>query len=238
MQINWKQKQIALCLVVLILLCSCGSVSPVINQYEKAGTLKKGNFELMGNITGYSAAGGGGSESLNNNLGFRVGYGISDKVNFKFRYEQLKPANNFEYENSNSVNYFSFIPKFALIPDQLALLVPFSHYSAKAEKNERGELIEEAYSFSSITPQLIYTFTNAKNTMDLSPGLRADVLFAGDGGGVLLGATLGAGFSTNLNRWAIRPEVGALSIGAGAFFVSYGVGLQLVLSKRSATHKR
>jgi hypothetical protein len=53
---NRKQIQIGLWLLALIFLCSCGSVSPVISQYEKAGTLKKGNFELMGNITGYSAA--------------------------------------------------------------------------------------------------------------------------------------------------------------------------------------
>jgi hypothetical protein len=112
-----------------------------------------------------------------------------------------------------------------------------SHYTAKAQKDPYGEVIEEAYSFNSIAPQLIYTFTNEKNTIDLSPGLKADILIAGDGGGVLFGATLGAGFSSNLNKWAIRPEVGALSLGAGAF-VSYGVGLQLMLSKRRETEKR
>jgi hypothetical protein len=41
------------------------------NQYEKAGTLKKGNLELSGNYTRYSASGGGGTESTNNTMGFR-----------------------------------------------------------------------------------------------------------------------------------------------------------------------
>lgn len=186
----------------------------------------------MGNITGYGASGGGESKSLNNNFGFRVGYGISDKVDIKFRYERLKPTNDLDYENSNSVNYFSLIPKFALIPDKFSLLIPISHYSANAETDPRGEIIEEAYSFSSVSPHLIYTITNVKNTIDFTPGLKADIILAGDGGGVLFGATLGAGFSTDLNKWAIRPEIGALSIGGGGAFISYGIGLQMMINKR------
>jgi hypothetical protein len=49
---------------------SC-AFAPVNNQYEKAGTLKKGNLELSGNYTRYSASGGGGTESTNNTMGFR-----------------------------------------------------------------------------------------------------------------------------------------------------------------------
>jgi hypothetical protein len=227
-----RHAQFALRLLSLVFLYSCGSISPVINQFEKAGTLKKGNLELMGNITGYSAAGGGESESLNNNFGFRLGYGISDKIDIKFRYERLMPTNNLDYENSSKVSYFSLIPKFALLPGKFALLVPISHYSANAEKDPRGEIIEEAYSFSSITPHLVYTVTNVKNTVDFTPGLKADILIAGDGGGVLFGATLGAGFSTDLDKWAIRPEIGVLSVGAGGAFVSYGIALQMMICKR------
>jgi hypothetical protein len=69
--------------------------APVNNQYEKAGTLKKGNLELSGNYTRYSASGGGGTESTNNNMGFRVGYGLSDKFDLKLRYERLSPTNGF-----------------------------------------------------------------------------------------------------------------------------------------------
>lgn len=224
-----KRKSNCLWLLAFVMLCSCGSISPVINQYEKAGTLKKGNFEFMGNFTGYSVSGGGETAGLNNNFGFRIGYGISDKVDIKLRYERLKPSTDMDYENSNSVNYFSLVPKFALIPDKFSLVVPISHYAAKEEDGPEGE---DAYSFSTITPQLIYTITNAKNTVDFTPGLKADILFAGDGGGVLFGATIGAGFSSNLNKWAIRPEVGILSIGGGASFVSYGIALQVMMPRQ------
>jgi hypothetical protein len=228
---NWKMKQTILCLLGLLMLSSCGTISPVINQYEKAGTLNKGNFEVLGSFTGYSVAGNGGSASINNNFGFRVGYGVSDKVDIKLRYELLKPSTDMDYENSNSVNYISLIPKFSLVPNKFALLVPISHYASKAEKGPQGEEIEEAYSFSSIAPQLIYTYTNARNTIDLTPGLKMDFLIGGDGGGVLFGATLGAGFSNDLNKWAVRPEVGILSIGIGSF-VSYGIALQMMIPRR------
>ena len=61
------------------------------------------------------------------------------------------------------------------------------------------------------------------------------MVFFGDGGGggVLLGITMGTGFSSDLTRWAIRPEVGASFIGGGAF-LSYGIGLQLLLHNKKS----
>ncbi len=214
-----------------IFLSSC-AFAPVNNQYEKAATLKQGNIELAGSFTGYSAGGVGGTVSTNNNFGFRAGYGISDKVDLKFRYERLVPRDGFDSEdifdegNITGVSYFSIIPKFALIPEKLSFLVPLSHYSFKEEIDGK----ESNGTMNSIAPQLIYTLTNNKNKSDFSFGLKADCLLNNEGGGVLLGTTLGAGFSSDLSKWAIRPEVGALSIGGGAY-LSYGVGFQLIISK-------
>lgn len=212
---------------------SC-AFAPVNNQYEKAATLKQGNIELAGSFTGYSAGGVGGTVATNNNFGFRAGYGISDKVDLKFRYERLSPRDGFDSEdvfdegNITGVNYFSIIPKFALIPEKLSLLVPLSHYSFKEEIDGK----ENSGTMNSIAPQLIYTLTSAKNKSDFSFGLKADCLLNNNGGGgVLLGTIVGAGFSSDLSKWAIRPEVGALFIGGGAY-LSYGVGLQFILSKK------
>ena len=225
-----KQKLIYLLLLTVPeFFLSCTLVAPVTNQYEKAATLKKGNTELMGHFTAYGGSGNGESEAINNNFGFRFGYGLSDKVDLKFRYERLVPSDNIDDE-ARGANYFSLIPKFSLVPDKFSLLVPISHYSAKRNDVVNGE-DDFDYSFSSAAPHLIYTFTGAKNKTDFSLGLKADILFTGDVGSVLLGATAGAGLSSDLNKWAIRPEVGILSIGGGAF-LSYGVGLQFLLSKK------
>ena len=212
---------------VCALLFSCAFV-PVNNQYEKAATLKKGNLEFAGNYTACSISGAGESAGSNNNFGFRAGYGISDKFDLKLRYEHLMPANSFDkgFGGTSKINYFSIVPKLALIPEKLAFLIPLSHYSFK----EESDGIENTSSLNSIAPQLIYTFGNINNKADFSMGLKADCLFGNGGGSVLFGTTLGAGFSSDLSKWAIRPELGVSFFGAGAFF-SYGLGFQILLPK-------
>jgi hypothetical protein len=215
-----------------ILFFSC-AFAPINNQYEKAGTLKEGNAEFSGSFTGYGIAGAGGSLSTNNNFGFRAGYGLTDKFDLKLRYEHLITTNSFEDEFSDGevkgTNYFSLVPKFSLVPNKLALFVPLSHYSFKEEIDGK----ESKGSMNSIAPQILYTITNSKNKIDFSFGMKADYLFGDDGGGVLFGTTVGAGFSSDLNKWAIRPEVGAMFTGGAAAFVSYGVGFQYLLTRKN-----
>jgi len=212
---------------------SC-AFAPVNNQYEKAASLKRGNIELSGSFSNYSGGGVGGFENTNRNFGGRFGYGVTDKFDLKFRYEKLMPTDGFkgtdvfDEEEIKSVNYFGVIPKFALVPQKLSLLVPISHYGFKEDINGK----ETKAVLNSIAPQILYTTTSRNNTTDFSVGFKADCLFTDDGGaGVLLGTTLGAGFSSDLDKWAIRPELGALFIAGGAF-VSYGIGVQFMLRKR------
>ena len=224
-------RNICIFIISSISFLSC-AFAPVNNQYEKAATLQKGNMELSGSYSSYSAS---GSENTNRNFGGRFGYGVTDKFDLKLRYERLMPTDGlkgtdvFDEGQIKRVNYFAIIPKFSLVPQTLSLLVPISHYGFKEEvdgKENKGVL-------NSIAPQILYTTTNKKNRTDFSVGFKADCLFNDEGGaGVLLGTTLGAGFSSDLDKWAIRPEVGALFIAGGAF-VSYGVGVQFMLQKKS-----
>lgn len=216
--------------VITFSLClsSCAFV-PVNNQYEKAGTLKKGNIELSGNVTGNSITGVGESAAINNNFGFRAGYGITDKFDLKIRYERLIPTTKNE-DGFNGANYISIVPKFALIPNKLSLLVPLSRYSFT------DVISESKSSLNSIAPNVLYTITGAKKKNDVTFGLKTDFLFGGGGskefegggGAVILGLTVGAGFSSDLSKWAVRPEVGMSYLGAGAF-LNYGVGFQFII---------
>lgn len=209
---------------------SC-AFAPVNNNYEKAGTLKKGTVEFLGNYTGYSYTSSYESGTANNNFGFRAGLGISDKFDLKIRYEKLIPSNTFdseEFDESSNINYYSIVPKFAIVPEKLALLVPVSLYTVK----EEFEGYTNNSSFFSIAPQGIYTYTNTKKTVDLSFGLKSDLWFTGDGGFFIIETTAGAGFSSDLNKWAIRPELGAAFQG-GAVYLSYGVGVQYLIPKKT-----
>lgn len=215
-------------MVILFLMTqfSCSFI-PVNNQYEKAGTLKKGNIEISGNATANSVISDDESENVNNNFGFRVGYGLSERFDLKLRYEHLMPTND-NSEDFNGADFISIVPKFALIPNKFSIMLPLSRYSWKDSFNYT--VTHE--SLFSIAPTLLYTFTSKNMKRDLSLGFKTDFLIGSDGedesGAIIPGITIGAGFSSDLNKWAVRPEIGATFLGVGAF-LNYGIGFQFII---------
>jgi hypothetical protein len=202
---------------------SCMSVAPVNQHYERAGTLGKGNIEASGSISGYASDGSNymtTDNQLNKNYGFRIGYGLSDKLDLKLRYEKRIPFDTSRIHT----DYFSIIPKFSIHENRLAILAPISRYQTR--HRFEGKILDEvSYSFA---PQLIRTYTNPKNNFDFSIAGKADFLFHNRSDDeFFLGFNMGAGVSTNLDRWAIRPEVGYLiQPFQGNYAWSYGIGLQ------------
>jgi hypothetical protein len=210
------KRQIFYFLILSQFFTSCMTVAPVNQHYERAATLGKGNIEASGSISGYVAD----DKPINKNYGFRVGYGISDKVDVKLRYEKRIP---FDTSIHNS-DYISIVPKFSIRENKVSLLAPISRYQTRHRFD--GKTIDEvSYSFA---PQVIRTYTNAKNSFDFSVSTKAEFLFhnwAEDE--FYLGFNMGAGVSTNLDKWAIRPEVGyQVRPFQGNYAWSYGVGLQ------------
>ena len=223
----------AICLPT-ILFYSCVTVAPVHNNYENAAALGKNNIELSGNYSHYIGTGEGQSEDLNDNYGFKVGYGIASNFDLKLRYERLIPATQ-EPDEKLKVNYFSVIPKFSW-NNKHAFLMPVSMYGLKNSRTGGATITNKTYS---IAPQFIETFRSQKNTSDLSLGIRSDILFNTDDESstdVLLGLNIGAGFSSDLSKWAIRPEVGYLfKPGESGSIWSMGVAFQFIIphSKKS-----
>jgi hypothetical protein len=210
-----------------VYISSCVSVAPVNNHFEKAGTLQKGNVELAGHYTTYSARVEGESEPANDNVGFRIGYGVSDKFDLKFRYERLIPA--YVSDEFKGANYISIVPKISLKKNTIAFLLPFSYYFYKITDEDARTTKEHVYS---IAPQFLFTHTNKSNKIDLTGGVKGDFIFNG-GSDFLLGASVGAGFSKDLRKWAIRPEIGFQFFpGDEGRYMNYGLGFQVVLSAR------
>jgi hypothetical protein len=221
--------------LVCLHLSSCFSVAPVHGSYERAKTLGKGNLELSGNYTKYLVKGDDGMENINNNIGFKAGVGLSDGVDIKVRYENLMPP-NLDKNVDFGANYFSVIPKFSLMPGKLSLFTPISLYSFKTSNSTETE---KSTSYS-IAAHLIQSFTSHSNKVDFSPSLNLEYLInkGSNGektnGNFLMGLNVGAGFSDNLNKWAVRPEVGYLySPDASTGFWNIGVGLQFILPTAS-----
>ena len=213
-------------LCMALLLASCSSMLPVNSYFEKAGTLQKGVTEISGHATGYSVSHFERTEKVSTNYGLRIGHGVTDKFDMKFRYENQTYTDKFDNRMKN-VQYFSFIPKFAVDQGKFAFALPISTYFTKYEIE--GNTYTETY--TSLTPWLIYTATARSNKADLSLGMKYDLIF-GDEGNAFFGGFLGAGFSSNLDKWAIRPEVGVSLADRKETYWNYGIGLQLMLSKR------
>lgn len=215
--------------IFCLALASCVSVTPVLNSYEKAGTLGRGNAEAAVSYTGYNTSAYERSAHSHNNYGIRTGYGFSDRFDLKGRYERFTSVLR-QGKREPATNYYSLIPKVALAPRFLSLSAPLSRYTYK-------EVIEgRSYSreVNSIASQLHFTYTVPGNKMDLTAGLKADYVYGRRGWqreqDLLFSTSMGAGFSTNVDKWAIRPEVGIMYSAANVTtYVSYGIGVQYTL---------
>lgn len=207
-------KNLLLVIVLLPFISAC--VVPINTSFESARMLGKGNAEAMGHYSHYIIADEGESEAYNNNFGLRLGYGISDKFDLKMRYIRLVP----EVEGSSGVNYIDLAPKYAFLPGKLAGTLPVGLYFAEGESQ---------WVFS---PKLLFTYP-ANNMFEATLAAKADI-FPDDESEVYLGFNLGFGISSNLDRWAIRPEVGLMvDPGESGRAWVLGIGFNAVLPARN-----
>lgn len=219
-------KRMLLFILVLPVFLSTACFAPINSVYEDACMLKKGQVELQGNASLYSfpfAAFDAEDISFitNYNFGGMAGFGVSDKVNLRLRYEYLywkwwNEDFGDIFGDSTTVagwHYAEASAKFGLIPDRLAISTPLGVYLVDGE---------QLYVFD---PRLIYTFRPSDN-FSLSVAPKVHIFFGEGGAFAMPGLSLGFGLSSDLNKWAIRPEVGFdfyFYLGAG---FSYYLGVK------------
>jgi hypothetical protein len=184
---------------------------------ESARTLDKGEVEVTGYFAHYLVANDGESQEINNNYGFRVGYGISDPFDIRVRYIRLVSAE----EDGGGLNYLAVAPKYSLKEDIFAVTVPIGAY------------FDDMDDTWFLSPRLIVTYPFPNDKVDVSFSSKVDFYFEEDTDPTV-GFNLGAGFSSDLNTWAFRPEIGLLfstSSDNTAKYWSFGVGMTYNISK-------
>lgn len=192
-------------------------VVPINSTYESARMLKRGNFEAAGHYTRYIYSEDGESEAVNSNFGLRFGYGITDRVDLKARYIRLAP----EEEGSEGVNYAEMAAKFQLAERWAAASLPVGLYFA----SEETEVV--------ISPKFLFTYP-ANDQFEATFAAKADI-FPEDEADLYLGFNLGLGISSNLDKWAIRPEVGVMvDPGESGASWAWGIGFSAILPGRSS----
>ncbi len=206
------------CIIGSCLLSSC--VVPVNSFMEGARTLGEGKVELTGSYARYSVTDDGETEDANQNLGLRLGVGLSERFDLKLRYVRLFSS----FEDSPDVNYLALAPKLSLIEKRLALSAPTGLYFA----SDDGE--SESTFF--ISPRIIFSIVSPNDQTELSISSKVDFYFEEDAK-PYIGFNLGGGFSSDLDRWAIRPEVGYMistERGSSGAVLTFGVGLTKTLN--------
>jgi len=208
-------------IIFTLAVLSTGCFAPINSVFESAKMLEDGEIDLQGSYSTYYTTFDDddfSSGNTNNNIGVGVGYGVSDKVNMKLRYERINiKAQKFtflddEIGGGNShLNYFELSGKFQLKQDKIAFSLPLGLYTQQLDESALFVL----------DPRFIFTFSkNDKFEFNVIPKAH---IFIGDGVGIMPGLNLGLAFSNDLNKWAIRPEIGY------DFYFTFGVGVNYYL---------
>jgi hypothetical protein len=172
---------------------------------------------MQANVSAYKYPSRNGG-STNMNVGGKLGYGITDKHTIKFRYEHL-----------TSPDILGGFDLFGTSTRRIAMEVDFYELENKFRlKNGHAIGITAAYySFGvySFDPRYYMTFSNDRNTMEISVIPKVHVLVKKKTS-YMPGVSLGFGFSNDLDRWAFRPEIGWDG------YLSAGAALTINLGKK------
>ncbi len=182
---------------------------PVNSIFDSAKMLEQNQLEIRGNFSPYYYTEDGNElEKSNQNYGIGLGYGVSPKLNLKFRYELISfPDNITEY-----YHYYDIAPKFSLIENKWAIIFPLGVYAAKSE----------APTFV-LSPRILYTYSY-NQYFEITASVTSD-LFLVEDADLPIGLNLGFGVSTHLDKWALRPEAGYMfNPGGDGRAFTFGIG--------------
>ena len=199
-----------LCLVILF----SGCVTPF-SELQSAKLVGPGKIEATPSFSTVSRSSEGESEHIQNHFGIQAAVGVHRIMDFRFRYERVILDSSFS--DSFGVNVMGFGPKFSLVKDRMALYLPVGF----AFGNETE--ISETWQFH---PTLLYTVPVNKN-FEFNPSAKVLIPFKKEQG-TFFAINFGAGISTNLERWAIRPEIGFLfDPGESGYAMQLSIGFSI-----------
>jgi hypothetical protein len=216
-------KQRILIFFLVNLGCFLTACAPLFSDMQGARLLGKKEFEIT---PGYSSVGivdEDYNEGVNNFLGVQAGYGLSDKVELRFRFEHSWLKKSFSEEEAdtkdNSFNVIAFGPKISLLKDRAALYLPIGLAASN--------LLE-------FQPTFLFTIPVIENKIDLNPSVK-HIMNLCDGCWQPLAAfNVGLAVSSDISKWAIRPEYGVLyNLSAPGHFQNFSIGLSLNMSTLS-----
>ncbi len=172
--------------------------APPFSELQSAKLAGKGRIEVTPSFSSVSFSGEQETNHVQNHYGFQAGFGLSRFFDIRARYERIQFDTN--GGESSGVNVVGFGPKFGILKDWLALYLPVGFAF--------GQDLEVSKTWQ-FHPTLLFTIPINKN-FEFNTSAKALIPLSKDGGDTLVAFNLGAGVSADLDRWAIRPEIGFL----------------------------
>jgi hypothetical protein len=204
-----------LALACFLILC-LPSCAPVFSDLQSARTVGKGNHELTPSYSSVSLSSDGETQGVQNHLGIQYALGLSDKVDLRLRYEYIWAKDDDAF--GDGIHVLAAGPKFSVVKDRVAVFLPVG--------KPFGEDVEDApWQFH---PTVLLTAPISPNKVDLTLGTKY-ILILEDGAEGLLAFNLGAAISSDITKWAIRPEYGRLyNPGEMGSFGQFSIGFTKV----------
>lgn len=207
-------------LTVIIFLLACLTVlfpgcAPVFSELQSAKLVGPGHLEVTPSFSSVSFSSEGESEHIQNHYGIQAGIGVNRQMDFRLRYERVSvDMQDMNGDESFGVNVFGFGPKFSLVKDMVAAYFPIGFAF--------GEDIEVSETWQ-IHPTLLITLPISKY-IEFNPSAKVLIPLKGEQD-TLIAFNLGTAISANLEKWAIRPEIGFLyNPGESGHFMHFSVG--------------
>ena len=215
-----KRKVFSVCNLTILLTLACtlvfltSCVAPF-SDIQSAKLLGKGNVEVTPSFSSVSVTSEGETQHVQNHYGVQAGFGLSKFMDLRLRYERI--TGDFDEETSFGVNVLGFGPKFRLAKNWLALYIPVGFAF--------GNDITIADTWQ-VHPTLLGTWALGKS-FELNPSAKIMIPLKKDELDTLYAFNLGAAISTDVSKWAVRPEIGICTDFQGGHFMQFSIGLTL-----------
>ena len=182
----------AAAVAALILSSACA-----VAELQSARLAGPGNFEITPGLSVVTVSGNGESERTTTHFGVRVARGLASGVDLRLRYEYIDFADDAE----EGFNIAEFGPKFGVVADRLAVYAPVGFAFGGGVTRSSDSWV--------FRPTVLYTHP-ISDQIELTTAGKGFIWLNDDSVDNLIGADLGLGLSTDLERWVFRPEFGFL----------------------------
>jgi hypothetical protein len=197
---------------VLVFLAGC---APIFSDLQSAKLVGKGEYEVTPGFSTVSFSNEGNTEHIQNHFGLQAAYGVHDNVDLRLRFERVTVDT--ERDESLGANVLGFGPKIGLAKDNAALYLPIGFAF--------GEDVEDISTTWEFHPTLLFTLP-VGNNFEFNPSAKALIPLNRENADVLVAFNIGAGISSDLSKWVIRPEYGLLfNPGEDGYYSQFSIGL-------------